>query len=92
MRKYLSLQVWSSSEVFGFALAVTSLLVLLVLWPAMRWSAAFAGIAGAVVLRHFSLHGWRLTQGTVAQRLLLSFIWLCSVGIAGCGATGVFGL
>lgn len=89
MKKYLSLRVWSTSEV---ALSIFSIVVLLavttVLPPAvLSLNGAIAGIFGAVVLRHFALHGWTLLHGNVFQRATLFVFWLIAVVIGGIVAT-----
>ena len=89
MKTYLSMKVWSTSEVALTIFAAAVLLAVATVFQTAVFSlnGAIAGIFGGVVLRHFALHGWTLLHGNVAQRSVLFALWLIAVVIGGIAAT-----
>lgn len=78
-----SLKVWSPSRIAAFGIVAACIVAAFSALPVFSWSAAGAGLGGALVLRHFDLHGWTLVRGTASQRLVLAALWLGTVGLVG---------
>lgn len=89
MNKYLSLRVWSPSELVMAVFVAAALLAATSVIPAtvLSRSAVFAGMFGALLLRHLALHGWTLLNSSMAQRAALVALWLIAVAIGGALST-----
>lgn len=91
MRKYFSQSVWSPVDVGAFLFVALAILALPALVPELKRSSLIASLFGAAVLRHFTLHGWTLLRGSLAQRALLIAILFCAV-LAGAMVAAIIGL